>query len=84
MDRLCFFIAPLQPCFSKARYNKTSSGDVVANSVAEVVKTFENLGESKLLTSSATQLNGSPQLNSVKSTPKGMRCVCPMMTCTNN
>ena len=28
----------------------------MADFVAEVVKTFENLGESKLLTSSATQL----------------------------
>ena len=34
--------------------------------VAEVVKTFETLGETKLLTSSATRLNADQQLNSAK------------------
>jgi len=38
-----------------------SFGDLVADVVAEVVKTFERLGETKLLTCSATNLNAAIQ-----------------------
>ena len=46
---------------------KGSSSNLVANFVAEVVKTFEKLGESKLLTSSATKLNAGQPLKYAKS-----------------
>ena len=45
----------------------SSSNLVVANFVAEVVKTFEKLLESKLLTSSAMKLSAGQPLEYVKS-----------------
>ena len=54
--RMAWLIRTYQPADAFVS-ESDPSGNLVADFVAEVVKTFEKPGESKLLASSATQLN---------------------------